>query len=193
MVDKFASSIVRECPELEFEDLRSDLWVVALETLKRWKPGRDKGKFSTYFFQKLVWKSMDIKEKCISRGRLERSSLSFTQFATEDYEAVGDPEEDRTWFSHNHNIEVVIPAVERSLDTLCGLVSSRLGEDEKLLFNLMVHPSPGLLEVISKKRARRTKERICYFHYSMYLGWGRGKVDSAIKKIKSVVEEVIDG
>ena len=104
MVDKFANSIVRECPELDFEDLRGDLWIVALETLKRWKPGRDKGKFSTYLFQKLVWKSIDIKEKCISRGRLGRSSLFFSEFSVEEYEEVGDSEEDRIWFSHKHDI-----------------------------------------------------------------------------------------
>jgi len=166
MVYGFARKLARECPELDFNDIKGDLWIVALDSLKRWN-GKDKSKFSTFLFNRLVWKRLNILKTVINHGRLDR------------------------WFEGLLDFEV--PPIERSFDTLCRQVASKLGEDERRLFSLMVDPSPGLLEAASKSKTRFSQDKICYHHYRLLLGWKRGKVWYAIKKIKLAVAEVVNG
>ena len=178
MINGFAIRLARECSALDYEDLRSDFWIVALEAMKQWK-GDMNNKFSTFLYQKLVWKRIDILSAIIRHD----GKASIIDSSGGDF-VVGGP-------------RTITQPVERSLDTLCGEVSARLGVDERRLFRLMVDPS-SLSEVKAKSNKQSLffklrKDRVCYYHYGMFLGWNRGKVDKAVKMIKIAVEEVVNG
>jgi len=169
LIHKFAYETVRRRPWLEREDLVNQAWVILLRAKRQWKKGT-RMKFTSFFYQKLLWYRRDLLR---NRIREERATARFVQ------KRVGVP---------GDGIEV-----EGAARRLRSLVGVQLSRDEQRVLNLMLFPSVSFLRFLS-----RGEDRVCQprslatqAHYAKFLGIHARKASRVCAKISTLMKELV--
>lgn len=178
IVERFALLLVRECPGLELEDIRGELWVEVVKAKDYWQ--EDGGaKFTTILYQRLQWAVNKLKQKWVNSIKMHEAEFAFAH--------------------HQSLYTLEVDHEETSFDTLCGEVRSRLREDDRAVLELMVNPPPAFLTFVQKcwrERASRgavpqRSNTVQQVHYARFLDSTELKVSRAVARIGRTIQEII--
>lgn len=117
IVEHFARLLVRECPGLELEDIRGELWVEAVKAKDCWQ--EDGGaKFTTILYRRLQWARTKLKQKWVNNVKMQEAEYAFSLSRSS-----GNYKFDIRYHRARHHRQLLTPWVdheEASFDTLWG-------------------------------------------------------------------------
>lgn len=172
LVDYFAASFARECPDLDIDDIRGEAWLCAVEARKTWNPEMGYA-FTTYIFQRFRWLRSHLLVKRYYRREVESD-----------------------WCRFNKPIQ---PSSATSLASLCKEVNQKLTRRERKVFDLMINPPEDFREYVrcwwmekpTGKGGSFDSQSVLNVHYAYWLGCSPSTVHRAERKIGKIIDRIV--
>lgn len=168
LANYFAHRAVRRCPSLDFDDVRQDLLIVAMESRKQYQHDTNLP-FSKFVCKRMHWKSNEIMRSHFRRREAENAWAAYA--------------------------EETVEAPERGYDTLCSEVlnvldkirekkNNKCNQDAYKLFVLLTIPERCL---------DRRRKAVATRKAAAYLGMSATGQARALEEVKKAVSKVIHG